>query len=164
MEVQAVELEVPDPVEEAAVETQRVDAFLKRHNVRENSRTRIAESIVASAKKHDLSPKLLASIVIVESQGNPFAISGQDAVGIMQIHLPTWGDTADRENINLFRIEDNIDFGARILKDYVSRFGMSEGVRRYNGFIPGEPTLEQSSTKYLTRVREVFDFGDFSRS
>ena len=30
----------------------------------------------------------------------------------MQIHLPTWGLTADREDINLFKIEDNIDFGA----------------------------------------------------
>lgn len=105
-----------------------------------------------------MNPRLLASIVIIESRGNPFAISGQDAVGIMQIHLPTWGSTADRENINLLKIEDNIDFGARILKDYVQRFGVSEGIRRYNGFIPGEANWEKSSQEYLERVQQVYTF------
>jgi soluble lytic murein transglycosylase-like protein len=94
--------------------------------------------------------------MIVESRGNPFAISGQDAVGIMQIHLPTWGETADRENINLFKIEDNVDFGARILKDYVRRFGVDEAIRRYNGYIPGEPAWEQSSQMYLEKVHAVY--------
>ena len=74
----------------------------------------------------------------------------------MQIHLPTWGETADRENINLLKIEDNVDFGARILKDYVRRFGVEEGIRRYNGYIPGEPTWEQSSQVYLDKVQAVY--------
>ena len=135
-----------------------MNAFLKLHQVNDTNRERLAQSIVTSARKHGLNPRLLASIVIVESRGNPFAISGQDAVGIMQIHLPTWGNTADRENINLLKIEDNIDFGARILKDYVQRFGVSEGIRRYNGFIPGEPTWEKSSQEYLDKVQQVYNF------
>jgi soluble lytic murein transglycosylase-like protein len=118
-----------------AAEVRAMDAFLKRHQVDKGNRSRLAESIVASAGKYDLNPRLLASIMIVESRGNPFAISGEVAIGIMQIHLPTWGLTADREDINLFKIEDNIDFGARILKDYVRRFGTWEGVKRYNGFM-----------------------------
>ena len=142
--VSAIEAEIPS-----------MKAFLKLHQVSESHRERLAQSIVTSARKHGLNPRLLASIVIVESRGNPFAISGQDAVGIMQIHLPTWGTTADRENINLLKIEDNIDFGARILKDYVQRFGVSEGIRRYNGFIPGEPSWEKSSQEYLDRVQQV---------
>ena len=73
---------------------------------------------MASAKKYDLDARLIASVTIVESRGNPFAISGKDAIGIMQIHLPTWGRTADKQGINLFKIEDNVDFGAQILKDY----------------------------------------------
>jgi soluble lytic murein transglycosylase-like protein len=135
-----------------------MNTFLKLHQVSETNRERLAQSIVTSARKHGLNPRLLASIVVVESRGNPFAISGQDAVGIMQIHLPTWGNTADRENINLLKIEDNIDFGARILKDYIQRFGVSEGIRRYNGFIPGEPDWEKSSQEYLDRVQQVYNF------
>ena len=139
-------------------ELNSMKTFLKLHQVSETNRERLAESIVTSARKHGLNPRLLASIVVVESRGNPFAISGQDAVGIMQIHLPTWGATADRENINLLKIEDNIDFGARILKDYVQRFGVSEGIRRYNGFIPGDPEWEKSSQEYLDRVQQVYNF------
>jgi soluble lytic murein transglycosylase-like protein len=134
-----------------------MNAFLKRHDVSEANRQRLAESIVASARKHDLNPRLLASIMIVESRGNPFAISGQDAIGIMQIHLPTWGQTADQEDINLFKIEDNIDFGARILKDYVSRYGVWEGVKRYNGYIPGDPAWEKSAQTYLEKVQRIYE-------
>jgi soluble lytic murein transglycosylase-like protein len=147
------------PVKSVKSEVRSMNAFLKLHKVSEKNRERLAESIVTSARKHGLSSRLLASIMIVESRGNPFAISGQNAVGIMQIHLPTWGVTADRENINLLKIEDNIDFGARILKDYVRRFGVPGGVKRYNGFIPGEPAWEESSQRYLTKVREVYEFG-----
>jgi soluble lytic murein transglycosylase-like protein len=145
--VQAVDAELPS-----------MNAFLKLHQVNEANRERLAQSIVSSARKHGLNPRLLASIIVVESRGNPFAISGQDAVGIMQIHLPTWGSMADRENINLLKIEDNIDFGARIPKDYVQRFGVPEGIRRYNGLIPGEPSWEKSSQEYLDRVQQVYNF------
>src|SRR5262249_23939852 len=44
-----------------------MDAFLKRHEVREAARSRLAESIVASAKKYDLDARLIASVMIVES-------------------------------------------------------------------------------------------------
>ena len=135
-----------------------IEAFLQRHQVREVNRMRLAEAIVTSSRKHGLNPKLLASVMIVESRGNPFAISGKTAVGVMQIHIPTWGDTADREDINLFRIEDNVDFGARILKDYTRRFGLWEGIKRYNGFIPGDPAWEQSAATYLAKVQDIFEY------
>jgi soluble lytic murein transglycosylase-like protein len=135
-----------------------MDGFLKSHKVSEENRARLAKALVASAKKYDLNPRLLASVMIVESRGNQFAVSGADAVGLMQIHLPTWGETVDRENINLFKIEDNIDFGARILKDYVRRFGMWDGVKRYNGLVPGDPVWEESAAAYLAKVQEVYEF------
>ena len=135
-----------------------MDGFLKSHKVSEENRARLANALVASAKKYDLNPRLLASVMIVESRGNQFAVSGADAVGLMQIHLPTWGETVDRENINLFKIEDNIDFGARILRDYVRRFGMWDGVKRYNGLVPGDPVWEESAAAYLAKVQEVYEF------
>ena len=147
----------PLPALPALPEVRRITAFLKSHKIGESNLARIAESIASSAKKYQLNARLLASIVVVESRGNPFAISGQKSVGIMQIHLPTWGETADRENVNLLRIEDNIDFGARILKDYVRRFGVPGGVKRYNGYIPGEPVWEESSERYLTKVQSVYE-------
>src|SRR5262249_50759089 len=112
-----------------------MEVFLKGYSVDSNHLTRVAASIVSSARKHNLDPRLLASIVIVESRANPFAISSRDSVGIMQVHLPTWGRQADREGVNLFKIEDNVDFGARILKTYVQQGGIWEGVKRYKGWL-----------------------------
>jgi soluble lytic murein transglycosylase-like protein len=141
-----------------------MDAFLKRHEVREANRSRLAESIVTSARKYNLSPRLIASIMIVESRGNPFAISGKDAIGIMQIHLPTWGRTVDREGVNLFKIEDNIDFGARILKTYIRQFGLWQGVKKYNGFVADDPASEQSAQQYVAKVQQVYEFQQLASS
>ena len=135
-----------------------IEAFLTSHGVVQANCVRLASSIVNSARKYNLNPRLIASIVIVESRGNPFAISGKDAIGIMQIHLPTWGSAADREGINLLRIEDNIDFGARILKNYIQQFGVWEGVKRYNGFFADDRTSEQSAQEYVEKVQRLYEF------
>jgi soluble lytic murein transglycosylase-like protein len=151
-------------VRSAGPDVSLMDAFLKRHEVREANRSRLAESIVTSARKYNLSPRLIASIMIVESRGNPFAISGKDAIGIMQIHLPTWGRTVDREGVNLFKIEDNIDFGARILKNYISQFGLWQGVKKYNGFVADDPASEQSAQEYVAKVQQVYEFQQLASS
>jgi soluble lytic murein transglycosylase-like protein len=133
-----------------------MDTFLERQKVPELNRSRLAESIVATAKKYDLDAMLIASIIIVESRGNQFAISAKDSIGIMQIHLPTWGLDAERKGMNLLRIEDNVDFGAYILKDYVRRFGVWGGVKRYNGFFADNPASVQSADDYVTKVQQLY--------
>jgi len=143
----------PDPA------IQFIDSFLKMHEVGETNRRRLAVSIVASARKFNLDPKLIASVTVVESRGNPFAISGKNAVGIMQIHVPTWGSTADREGLNLFRIEDNIEFGSRILSEYTRQYGLKEGIRRYTGFIRGNAESEQSADEYEAKVQQTYGIG-----
>jgi soluble lytic murein transglycosylase-like protein len=133
-----------------------IEAFLERYKVERIQRSRIAAAIVGSGRKNDVDPRLIASIMIVESRANPFAISGADAVGIMQVHLPTWGNRADKEGINLFKIEDNVEFGVRILKGYVRRFGLWEGVKRYKGWNPDSPTSAQSVSEYVAKVQRVY--------
>lgn len=134
-----------------------IDSFLEQHDVRQANRRRLAQSIVTSARKYNLNPRLIASIMIVESGGNPFAISGKDAIGIMQIHLPTWGAAAEREGMNLLKIEDNVDFGSRILSNYVRQFGLWEGVKRYNGFIADDPASGQSADGYVAKVQRIYE-------
>jgi hypothetical protein len=132
-----------------------IDVFLKKYDVDESHRSRVARAIVASSKKYDLDARLIASIMIVESRANPFAVSNLESIGIMQIHLPTWGQEAEREGINLFKIEDNVDLGSRILKDYVHRFGLWEGVKRYNGWNPDTPESFQAED-YLAKVQHIY--------
>jgi len=76
----------------------------------------------------------------------------------MQIHLPTWGHAADGEGINLLKIEDNVDFGARILKKYIRQFGLWEGVKRYNGFLADNPASEQCALEYVAKVQRVYEY------
>jgi hypothetical protein len=135
-----------------------IAAFLEKHEIDGDHRTRVASAVVASGRKHDLDPRLIASVLIVESRADPFAISESDSVGIMQIHLRTWGPTADKEGINLFRIEDNVDFGTRILKDYRNRFGgVWEGVKHYKGWNPDSPESLQNVQEYMDKVRNIYE-------
>lgn len=149
--VQAGNLVTRDPAVEA------MEAFLEKYEVDEAQRERVARAIIVSSRKHNLDPRLVASIMIVESQANPFAISSSDAIGIMQIHLPTWGQTADKQGINLFKIEDNIDFGVHILKDYVRRFGVWGGVRRYKGWDSDSPASVESAEQYIQKIHSLYD-------
>jgi len=133
-----------------------IDALLKKFEVESARSKRVAEAIVSSSRRHNLDPRLVASILIIESRGNPFAISPRDAVGIMQIHVPTWASIVDEEGINLFKIEDNVDFGARILRNYLKRYGHDEGIKRYNGWHPGSPESAQNAEAYLQKVQHVY--------
>jgi soluble lytic murein transglycosylase-like protein len=132
-----------------------VDALLGRYEVKETHRVRISEAIVGSSRRHNVDPLLVASIVIIESRANPFAISPSDSVGVMQIHLPTWGPTVDKEGLNLFKIEDNVDFGVRILKNYMTRYGLWNGVKRYNGWRAGEES-EKNAEEYVRKVQAIY--------
>jgi soluble lytic murein transglycosylase-like protein len=141
-----------------------IGTFLKGYDVDETHRNRVAESVVTSSKKYNMDPRLIASIVVVESRANPFAISNRDSIGIMQIHIPTWGTAADREGINLFKIEDNIDFGTRILRDYVRQAGLWDGVKRYKGWSPDVPESEQGAMDYVAKVQRVYGFQEQTTS
>ncbi len=130
-----------------------INGFLKKFEVDPARRKRLAEALVRSSRKHNVDPRLVASIMIVESRGDPFAISPSNAVGIMQIHVPTWSRTVEKEGINLFKIEDNIDFGVRILRNYVQRYGHDEGIKRYNGWNPDSPLNAEA---YLQKVQHIY--------
>ena len=150
-EVVQVGTELAPQVLDPAVDS--IEDILGRHSrVDSVERSRIANAVVTSARRHDVDPFLVTSILLVESSANPFAISGRDAVGIMQIHLPTWGSLAETEQINLFRIEDNIDLGARILREYTRQHGLWDGVLRYLG--TNGPTEEGAA--YLRRVQGIY--------
>jgi transglycosylase-like protein with SLT domain len=153
--VQAASFEGPVPSQRNPV-VRSIEGFLQQHEIDEANRNRVAEAIADSARKYNLEPRLIASIMIIESRANPFAISGADSVGIMQVHLPTWGHTAEKEGVNLFKIEDNIDFGSRILSDYVRQFGLWEGVKRYKGWMPENPESENSALEYVAKVQRIY--------
>jgi len=85
-------------------------------------------------------PALIAIIMLIESGGATGAKSpGAGALGVMQIHPPSWPE------FDVSRAADpayNIDFGARVLADCLRRYGgPSEGE-------PWESSVDRASACY----------------
>jgi hypothetical protein len=147
---------IPSPKPKADVSA-AVQKLLERYGVEKERLVRVTKAIMTSSEKYRVDPKLVAAIVIVESRANPFAVSDKTSVGVMQIHLHTWKEIAEAENINLFNIEENVDFGVRILRDYIAGNGIWEGVSRYKGKIP-TPESHQAADEYVRKVQGIYGY------
>ncbi len=82
----------------------------------------IAEVTLQQSKKLDLPVSLILAIMRKESTFTPFAISSQNAMGLMQIHPTTWEWFLKRLDLKLsthaaFDPATNIMMGTHILKD-----------------------------------------------
>ncbi len=129
-----------------------VQSTLRRHSeISPEQINKLTKIIVRNAQSKKLDPKLVASIIVVESRGNPTAISGAKSVGLMQIHVPTWGSVVDFTEKNPFDPEVNIDLGTTILADYIKRYKDTDtALAAYEG------THDPASSEYLTKVMEVY--------
>lgn len=73
----------------------------------------IADLVEQSAKAHDVDPLLVHSIIQVESNYNPYAVSSKGAEGLMQLMPPT----ARMLGVNnSFDAGENIEAGVKYLK------------------------------------------------
>jgi soluble lytic murein transglycosylase-like protein len=133
-----------------------VRSILKRFlDIDSEEVSKLTKLIVRHALNKKLDPKLVASIIIVESRGNPLAISGAKAVGIMQIHVPSWCDVVDFTEKNPFDPEVNIEIGTTILVDYLRHNkDLESALLAYEG--SHDPTQSEYASKvmavYRTRV------------
>lgn len=78
-----------------------------------------ANLISASARAHGVAPELVASVIAVESNFNPKAVSWRSACGLMQL-LP---QTAKRFGVrDIFDPQQNIEAGTKYLKELLVRY------------------------------------------
>ena len=88
------------------------------------------------ANKQGMDPNLVKSIISVESSWNPSALSSKGAIGLMQVHHPTWGHLWTKEELR--NPEMNIVAGTRILKDYIKQSRtLDEALHKYSGGASG---------------------------
>ncbi len=116
-----------------------------------------SDLIRQSAGKYGLEPHLLAGVMRAESNFNPRAVSVKNAQGLMQLLPSTANHLAVR---NTFDPAQNIEAGARYLKQLLDRFGGNialalaaynagpERVKQYNGVPPYRET--QNYVKRIT--------------
>ncbi len=116
--------------------------------------------IAPAAKRHGLDPRLVAAVIMVESSGDPKAVSRKGARGLMQL-MPETAKTLGV--VNAFDPEQNVDGGSRYLRNMLDRHeqDLSLALAAYNagptavqrhGGIPPYPETQ----KYVKRVLELY--------
>jgi soluble lytic murein transglycosylase-like protein len=122
----------------------------------------IAEAVERAAAQHSLPPALLHSVIKVESNYNPSAVSPKGAQGLMQL-IPA---TALRFGVSdVFDPADNIQGGARYLRylldlyhgDYplaLAAYNAGEGAVAKYGTVPPYPETQNYLRLVARQLRE----------
>ena len=94
----------------------------------------ILDSVYTASFKYDFKPELVLSIIQVESNFNPEAISYKGAYGLMQINLAVWERELDINREKIFDIDYNIDLGLQVLKRYYdeTKGNLKRAIHLYN--------------------------------
>jgi len=117
-----------------------------------------AEQIRSAASKYGLDPKLIASVISVESNFNSHAVSSKSALGLMQLEPKT---AVELSVWDVFDPKQNIDGGALYLRQLLDRYSQNliltlaaynagpDRVDRYRGIPPFPETHD-----YIRRVTQ----------
>ena len=86
------------------------------------------------ARRADLQPELVLSVIQIESAFDRFALSYVGAQGYMQV-MPFWKNEIGRPEDNLMDTATNLRYGCTILRHYLDREkgNISKALARYNG-------------------------------
>jgi soluble lytic murein transglycosylase-like protein len=121
--VKLPELELPDRRIEAVVAGRRAAppaAAPPRRDAYLADTAKFAPLVRGAASKYGLDPWLLHAVIRAESGYDPYAVSPQGAIGLMQL-LP---GTAERFGVeDPFDPRQNVYAGARYLRDLLAMFG-----------------------------------------
>lgn len=123
---------VDDSALYAKAERAGVVSAVRKANLTDLQKRRLAVAIVREAEKNGIDPLLVVAVIRTESSFNNFAVSEVGAMGLMQV-MPETGKylmTLRGERLtrptNLFDFELNIQLGTSYLADLIRRFGTVE--------------------------------------
>jgi soluble lytic murein transglycosylase-like protein len=143
------------------VDPDAVPAIAGRRAVPRASLAAFTDAIRAAAERYQVDQRLVEAVILVESAGNPDAVSSKGAQGLMQLMPARAAALGVR---NAFNPIENLDGGVRHLRDLLRSFAgdvtlalaaynAGEGaVRNYRG-VPPYPETQA----YVRRIRSLYD-------
>lgn len=118
---------------------------LKKRVKDDGKRLYLLKNIHYEAKRAEIPPELVLSVIQIESNFDRWALSRVGARGLMQV-MPFWLDEIGKPGDDLFNVRTNLRFGCTILKYYLEKEkgDLVRGLARYNGSL--------GSTRYPDKV------------
>jgi soluble lytic murein transglycosylase-like protein len=127
----------------------------KRYRVAETAAASFVSIAYRAGVEHSVDPVLILAVMAIESRYNPVAESNMGAKGLMQViakyHQEKLVDHGGE--LALLDPEVNIHVGAKVLREYLRRFGDAEtALQMYAGALD-EPTSQYSSKVFAEKAR-----------
>lgn len=98
----------------------------------QDTKDKIANAVINASAKYNVDPNLILAVIQTESNFNPNVTSKAGAVGLMQVMPSNFKHLGIS---NGYDIEDNIDGGTKLLKEYIDKYNGSieMALMAYNG-------------------------------
>jgi soluble lytic murein transglycosylase-like protein len=155
---------------------ERIYAILRNRGLGLSQGLDIAEVTIQQSRRLNLSMSLILAVMKKESDFTPYALSSENAMGLMQVHPITWGEYVDKLNLKVsahaaFDPVTNIIVATNVLRDlfeYYKKTAKSEEEiwksvlsAYYAGVTSFSQTgMTESHNKYVadvTRFKDEFD-------
>ena len=139
--------------------------MIKESKTRPDNVSGFDKIITRVSEKYRLNPELIRAVIRAESGGDPNAVSGAGAKGLMQLMDTTAADMGIKD---VFDAGQNIEGGAKYLRRLLDRFGDvekalaaynagPEAVKKHDG-LPPYPETRQ----YVKTVLSGIDLSNYS--
>lgn len=133
-----------------------------RNPILNNIFNKYGTQINEASKTYNLDPNLIATVICIESSGNPNSVSIDGAQGLMQL-MP--GTASDLGVTDPFDERQNIMGGSRYLQKMLRDFngdidlalaGYNAGPRRTREYLQGRRNLPGETRDYITKFNNIY--------
>lgn len=133
-------------------------AQILRRSAEPELANRVARAIVKEARQLQLSPSLLAGVLLTENARlEPETVSHRGAIGLMQV-MRFHAGVFDCDSDDLLQVEANICHGSRVFASYLKRTrDVRSALLRYNGCVRSRatPSCRRYPGKVLRQAEQI---------
>lgn len=138
-----------------------IEEFIKNFNPKlaASEATEIREGIYQYAVAYGIEPRLLASVIAVESSFDPLATGAKGEIGLGQLrpeyHLIGVPDIEQRARM-LYQIDTNLSTAARYLRGLKTVFEPKYPKLKWVNFYNTGPNIKPKKFTYANRVTKIY--------